>query len=88
MHRVLILMAEAAGTPGAGLRARVGINAELQPQRVNVVAHRLHAMRKALRVDDDVGIGVAAYLPAVVDVDVHIAGIFHARLHDGVGHAL
>ena len=45
-------------------------------------------MRKALRVDDDVGIGVAAHLPAIVDVDVNISRVFHARLHDGVGHAL
>ena len=88
LQRVLIFVAETAGPSGASLRSGIGINAELQPERMNVVADGLHAMRKALRVGDDVGIGVAAHLPAVVNVDVDVARVFHARLHHGVGHAL
>ena len=32
--------------------------------------------------------GVAAHLPAVVNVDVNVTRIFHARLYNRVGHAL
>src|SRR5208337_5275348 len=83
-----IFMTESPGTARASLRSGVRIDAELQPQRMNVVAHSLHPMRKALWVGDDVGLRIAADLPAVVDVDVDVARVFHARLHHGVGHAL
>ena len=78
LDRVLIFVPESAGPLRASHRPRVRINAELQSQRMNVVADRLHAVRKALRVDDNVSVRVAAHLPAVVNVDVHISRIFHA----------
>ncbi len=88
LNGILIFVAEAAGASGTSLRACVGIHAKFQPERMNVVSNGFHAMRKALRVGDDVGIRVAADLPAVVNDDVDVARIFHAGLHDGVGHAL
>src|ERR1039457_6806553 len=54
---------------------------------MDIVAHRLHAMRKALRIGDDVATRITAHLPAIVDVYVFIPGIFHAGSHHGVGHA-
>ena len=40
-----------------------------------------------LRVGDDVAVFVARELPAVVDVEVLISGIFHAGGDHGVGHS-
>src|SRR5208282_65129 len=88
LHGVLVFVAEAAGTSTTSLQPRVRVNAELQTERVNVVTDRLHPVGKTLRVGDDVGIRVAAHLPAVINVDVDVAGVFHAGLHHGIGHAL
>ena len=59
MNRILIFVSEAAGTAGTGFRPGVGVNSELKTQRVNVIGQRLDAVRKPLRVGDDVCLGVA-----------------------------
>ena len=51
-----------------------------------VVRNRLHPVRKALRIDHNICVRVARYLPAVVDDNVLIAGVLHARLDHGIGH--
>ena len=52
-ERVLIFVALAAGPAAAGLPAGVGIDAELQPLRVDIVGERLDAGREFLRVGGD-----------------------------------
>ena len=88
LNRILIFVTQAARTPSAGQRSNIGIHAKLQTQPVNVVTHGLHAMRKTLRVDNDVPAGVAAHLPAVIDVNVLVTSIFHAGFHNHIRHAL
>ena len=83
--RVLRLVVRRARPPGAGLRARVGVDAELEALRVDVVGERLHARREPLRVGHDRAVGVAAHLPAVVDHDVLVAGVLHAARDQRVG---
>src|SRR5579859_5876529 len=85
---VLILVPESPRASRASFRACVRVDPELQPQRMNVVADGLHSMRKALRIGNDVSARIPAHLPAIVDVDVHVSGIFHARLYHRVGHSL
>ena len=56
---------------------------------MQVVAERLHPVRKLDRVGHDVAIGIALLgLPAVVDDKVNIAGVAHAVRDHGVGGAL
>jgi hypothetical protein len=71
-------VAETAGSAGAGLRSGIGGETKLQPERVHVVGNSFHSVREALRIGDDVSVRIAAHLPAVVDVDVLIACVFHA----------
>ena len=80
-------MAAAAWTTGAGLAAGVGVNAELQSLGVNIISKSLNAGREVLRIGDDVAVLVARDLPAIVDDDVLVAGIFHAGFDHGIGHA-
>jgi len=65
--------------------AGVGIDAKLQALAMNEIGQRLDAGRKVFRIGNDVAFVVARELPAVVDDDVLVAGIFHAGLHHGVG---
>src|SRR5205807_5544214 len=84
---ILVFVAESAGATRASLRSGVRIDAKLQPERMNVITDRFHSMRKSLRVDNDVGLLVAADLPAVVNVHVYVSSIFHSWLDHRVGHS-
>src|SRR5215470_2525308 len=88
LDAILILVTEASGASGAGFRPSIGIDSEFQTQRMDVVADSFHAVRKMLGIPDDVPAGIATHLPAVVNIDVNVSGIFHARLHNRVRHAL
>ena len=77
-RRVLGLVPVAAGEAGARGRAGVLVDAELEPQAVDVVGDRLDPVREARGVGDQVPGGVAAPgHPAVVDVDVVVPGRLH-----------
>src|SRR5690606_41106992 len=53
LPRVLEFVALAARPAGAGLLARVAVDAELQPACVEIVAELLHARGEALRIGLD-----------------------------------
>jgi len=78
-------MTAAGGTACAGLRAGVGVDAEFQTFAVNVIGKGFDARGKVFRIGNDVAVFFARDLPAVVDDDVLVAGVFHAGLHHGVG---
>ena len=51
---------------------------------MDVVGEGLHVGE--VRIGLDVAVGVATFLPTVVDIDVGISGVAHAGGHHGVGH--
>ena len=71
--RVLADMAVAALETGAGAGARRGIEAEFQAAGMNIGGQRLHV--RELGVGAEPPVGTARPLPAVVDIDVAIAGV-------------
>ncbi len=87
LPRVLELVALAARPPGARRRPGVGIDAELEPARMEVIAQRFEARGEALRIGLDRAVGIARAVPAVVEVDVDVAGIAQARGNQRVGGA-
>ena len=84
-QRVLVFVAAAAGLAAAGFPAGIGIDAELQALRMHVVGQRFHAGGKVLGVGVDEAVRVAFAVPAVVDVHVLVAGVFHAARDHRVG---
>jgi len=88
LNGVLIFVTQATGATGARFGAGVGVDTELQSQRMDVVSNHFHTARKSLRIDHDVAAAVAAHLPAIVNVDVLVTSVFHAGFHNGVGHVL
>src|SRR5690606_2677205 len=85
-ERVLIFMSAAAGVAGAGGVACVGVDTDLQTFGVNVIGQCFHAGRKTLFVDLDPAVFIALTVPAVIDFDVFVSGIFHSGFYHGVGH--
>lgn len=85
---ILKLVTAAAWTPLTGPAAGAGVDAEFESFAVNVIGQRFHAIWKMRGVGHDVAHGIAAHLPAVVDDDVFVAGLFHACCHHGIGHFL
>src|SRR4029077_14378022 len=81
-----ILVSEAPRSPGASLASRIRINPELQAQRMDVICDCFDPGREVLRISDDVAVFVTRNLPAIVDHNVLVTGILHARFHHGVGH--
>ncbi len=86
---VLLFMAERALELGACLGSRPGVNADLQPFGMDIVGQRLHVGKLFVGVEHSSLVALA--LPGVVDVDVDVPGILHARGHElvsGGAHAL
>ena len=54
---------------------------------MNVVRQRLDTAGESLGVCLDEAVGVALAVPAVVQVNIGVAGIAHSRFHEGVGYA-
>ena len=81
---ILVFVAHAPRPSGAGMGTHAGIDAELKAFGVDVVGHVFHAVGEAFGVADDVAVGVAVDLPAVIDDDILVAGVFHARGHECV----
>ena len=81
--RVLLFVAQRARISGAGLRSRPGVDADLQPLGMNIVREGFHVRKFGVGVQHAVGVALA--FPSVVDVDVDVAGVFHAGGHDLVG---
>ena len=52
---------------------------------MNIVGKRLYAIRKLLRVRDDVVAVVPAALPKVIDEDILVAGVAQPAFHHGIG---
>jgi len=75
----------------ARLRAAIAVDAQLQVQAVNVIGDRLDAVRESQGVGLQRPVRVARRVldrPAIVDVDVLVAGVAHAGRHHRVGRAL
>src|SRR5580693_4828800 len=81
----LVFVSEAPRSAGASLASRIRINPELQAQRMDVICECFDPGREVLRISDDVAVFVTCNLPAIVDHNVLVTGILHARLHHGVG---
>ena len=81
-------MALAARAALASVGAGAGIQAELEAEAVDVIGECLHTGRETLRIRDDIAVGIAVHLPAVVDDDVFVAGVGHAGGGHRIGHLL
>ena len=79
-------MAQAAGSLLASLSAGVGVNSKFQADRMHVIGKRFDALRKTLRIGNDVAVRIARDLPTVVNHDVLIVGVLHAGFHHRVRH--
>ena len=67
--------------------AGTGVDAELEAQRVDVVTQSLHAARELVLEGEDVPRDiVAGSLPAIVQVDIVVAGVAQAGVHHGPRH--
>ena len=73
---ILLLVAEGGGVAGAGFVAGTGVEADFEALGVDVVGEGLHV--REFGVGGDVALSVAGAFPGVVNVDVDVAGIFHA----------
>src|SRR6267378_3278273 len=78
-------MTEAALVSGAGVGTGGRVDANFQPFAVDVIGQSFHV--REFLVGGDVAASIAAGFPGVVDVDVDIAGVFHAIGGHGVGHS-
>ena len=76
-------MAVAAFESRAALRSGRGVDSQLQAVLVEIVGEPLHVRKLFIRMKG--AVRVARALPAVVDVHIHVAGIAHAGLDQGVG---
>jgi hypothetical protein len=88
--RVLLLVADGTGEAErvAGLEAGAGVDAELQALAVHVVRDRLDAVGEPHRVRHQVPGAVAVrQRPAVVEVDVGVAGVLEPLGDEQVGDA-
>ena len=83
---VLVFVATAAGVAGAGGVAGVGVDADLQAFGVDIIGQGFHAGGEAFFIDLNLAVFVALAVPAVVDVDVFVARVFHAGCDHSVGH--
>src|SRR5579871_2252297 len=88
LYRVLEFVALAAGPFRASQFSGVRIQSEFQSLRMNVICKRFNAGRESLWVGQNKSIFVAAHLPAIVDHNVLIAGVFHSACHHRVCHRL
>jgi hypothetical protein len=81
-----LLVSEAGRQPLAGRGAGRGVDAELESLRVDVVGEGRDPVREVDRIRLESALRVAlGRHPAVVDVDVLVAGVGHAGLDDDVG---
>ena len=87
-QRVLIFVSHAARTLRASFFPGVGINSKFQPFRVNVIGERLHPGREARRIRHNISVPIPAHLPAIVNHDIFIPGIFHPARDHSVRHGL
>ena len=82
---VLLFVAEGGGVASAGLGAGAGVDADFQSLGVDVVGEGFHVGEFRVGVQDAGGVALA--FPGVVDVDVDVAGVFHAGGDELVGGA-
>ena len=59
--RVLKFMVIAGWIPGTGKNPGAGIHAELQPFFMDVISHRFHAVRKFLRIRNQIALPVPLF---------------------------
>ena len=69
----------------AAVVTRIGVDARLEPQRVDIVHQRAHAVRETVHVQPQVAVLAASLPVAVVDVDVAVARLLQAAVVHGVG---
>ena len=87
LQRILVLVAEAAETSGAGPPPGIGVDTQLQPLRMHVIGQRLHTAREPFGIALRKTVGVAfGGVPAVVDIEVNVSGLGQPRLDQRVGH--
>ena len=83
---VLVFVAPAAGPAAASMRARIGIDAQLQSLGMDIVGQRFDAGRKPCWIRQNFPLRIALLrLPEIINVDVLVARGFHAVGGHGVG---
>lgn len=87
--RVLIFVALIARIAGTGELAGVAVDAELEAARAQIVGKRLKPAGKLVRIGYEIALRIAlARHPAVVEIDIIVAGVAHAVLDHRFGDAL
>src|SRR5205814_7320582 len=81
---ILEFMIETPGPLLASQSTGIGIQTELQPFAVYVIGQGFDTTGKSSRIGHNVSLGIAADLPAVIDVDVLVA----RRLKAGADHCV
>ena len=81
-------MSHAARTLRASFFSGVGINSKFQTFRVNVIGERLHPGREARCIRHNISVPIPAHLPAIVNHDIFIPGIFHPAPDHSIRHRL
>src|SRR5437016_6117625 len=82
---ILQFVVQTTGTLLTGEGAGIGINAQFQSLAVYVAGKSFDAGGKSGCIGNDVSLGITADLPAIIDVDVLVAGGLHAGAHHCVG---
>ena len=82
----ILLLEAVTGCPSAaGKLSRIRIDAQLQALGVDIIGKRLDAIRKFLRVWNDVVVAVTTALPQVINEDVLVTSISESMFHHGIG---
>ena len=69
----------------AGILSRIGINAGFQTLGMNIVHHRLHPVREAGGMNEQMPLAVPAAEKPVIYINIGITDILQALFHHGVG---
>ena len=78
-------MLKTARISGAGVHSAAGINTELQPFRMDIVADSLHAVWKLDRVRLQMSLAVTLpRAPTVINDNIFIAGFMKSGIHHRV----
>ena len=83
--RVVKFMLEAPGISGAGMHAAAGVDAKLQPARMDIIRDSPDSVRKFVRIRYKSSLRVPCpAAPAVVYDDIFISGFRQPTVHNGV----
>src|SRR5574344_503364 len=74
-------MSKTSGATSTGFGSTIGINAEFQTKRVNIVCQGLDSRRKLYRITLNKSQAIALSMPTIVDYDIFITSIFHTSIN-------